>query len=56
MFPLLCDIDDKMCKTAVPVSCLRQGYRGVQFYDHSSQHGAFGMARILLDVDVKYIV
>ena len=53
---LLHETDDKMCKAAVPVSCLRRGYRTVQFYDHSSQHGAYGMARVLLHVDVKYIV
>jgi len=50
-------IDETMCQSAVPVSCLRQGYRSVQFYDQcSSQHGPFGFARILLDVDIKYIV
>eukprot|EP00584_Thalassiosira_punctigera_P003728 CAMPEP_0172537354 /NCGR_PEP_ID=MMETSP1067-20121228/8965_1 /TAXON_ID=265564 ORGANISM="Thalassiosira punctigera, Strain Tpunct2005C2" /NCGR_SAMPLE_ID=MMETSP1067 /ASSEMBLY_ACC=CAM_ASM_000444 /LENGTH=888 /DNA_ID=CAMNT_0013322641 /DNA_START=13 /DNA_END=2679 /DNA_ORIENTATION=+ len=50
-------IDELMCKTAVPVSCLRQGLRCVQFYDQcSSQHGPFGMARILLDVDISYVV
>jgi len=50
-------IDEIMCKTAVPVSCLRQGLRSVQFYDQcSSQHGPFGMARILLDVDINYVM
>jgi len=50
-------IDDCMCKSAVPVSCLRQGLRSVQFYDQSSsQHGPFGFARILVDVDIKHIV
>jgi len=49
-------IDEIMCKTAVPLSCLRQGFRSVQFYDQcSSQHGPFGMARILLDVDINYV-
>eukprot|EP00581_Thalassiosira_minuscula_P015876 CAMPEP_0183717868 /NCGR_PEP_ID=MMETSP0737-20130205/11317_1 /TAXON_ID=385413 /ORGANISM="Thalassiosira miniscula, Strain CCMP1093" /LENGTH=862 /DNA_ID=CAMNT_0025947345 /DNA_START=106 /DNA_END=2694 /DNA_ORIENTATION=- len=48
-------IDELMCKTAIPVSCLRQGFRTVQFYDHcGSQHGAFSFARILVDVDIKY--
>eukprot|EP00571_Detonula_confervacea_P010115 CAMPEP_0172305222 /NCGR_PEP_ID=MMETSP1058-20130122/6551_1 /TAXON_ID=83371 /ORGANISM="Detonula confervacea, Strain CCMP 353" /LENGTH=873 /DNA_ID=CAMNT_0013016751 /DNA_START=79 /DNA_END=2700 /DNA_ORIENTATION=- len=50
-------IDDQMCKAAIPVSCLRQGIRSVQFYDQcSSQHGPFGMARVLVDVDIKHTV
>lgn len=48
-------IDEVMCKMAVPVSCLRQGLRSVQFYDQgSSQYGPFGMARILLDVEINH--
>ena len=47
-------IDDTMCKSAVPVSCLRSGIRCVQFYDQCSlQHGPFEFARILVDVDMK---
>ena len=51
-------IDDTMCKSAVPVSCLRQGLRCVQFCDQGSAHGhgPFGMARILVHVDIKYDV
>lgn len=49
--------DDTMCKSAVPVSCLRQGLRSVLFYDQSSsQHGPFEFARILVDVDIKCIM
>lgn len=47
--------DDTMCKSAVPVSCIRPGLRCVQFYDQSSsQHGPFGFARVLLEVNIKY--
>lgn len=50
-------LDDTMCKTAVPVSSLRQGIRSVKFYDQCSrQHGPFEMARVLVDVDIKHIV
>ena len=50
-------LDDTMCKTAVPVSCLRKGIRSIQFYDQCSrQHGPFEMARVLVDVDIKHIV
>ena len=49
-------IDDTMCKSAVPVSCLRPGYRSVQFYDRTSQHGPFGFARLLVDINIKHIV
>lgn len=45
-------IDDLMCKSAIPVSCLRHGIRCVQFYDRGSQHGPFEMARILVDVEI----
>lgn len=49
-------VDDCMCKSAIPVSCLRQGLRSVQFYNQGSQHGPFGCARLLVDVDIKYPV
>ncbi|KAL7550595.1 hypothetical protein ACHAWF_013813, partial [Thalassiosira exigua] len=49
-------IDDLMCKSAVPVSSLRQGYRSVQFYDQiSQQHGPFGFAKILLEVGINCV-
>ncbi len=46
-------IDDTMCRTAIPVSCLRQGLRSVQFYDHNSQRGSFAFARLLVDVKIE---
>lgn len=47
-------IDDVLCKAAIPVSCLRQGFRNVQFYDTcGSQHGAYGFASLLVEVDMK---
>lgn len=49
-------INDTMCKSAVPISCLRQGIRSVQFYDRCGfQRGPYGFARLLVDVDIKYI-
>ena len=48
-------LDDTMCKTSIPVSCLRQGIRSVQFYDQCSrQYGPFLMSRLLVDIDIKY--
>jgi phosphatidylinositol phospholipase C delta len=44
-------IDEVLCKTAIPVSCLQQGFRNVQFYDScGSQHG---FASLLVEVDMK---
>jgi len=44
-----------MCRAAIPVNCLRNGIRCIQFFDKcSQQHGPFGMARVLVDIDVKY--
>ena len=46
--------DEEICTTAVPLSCLRQGIRAVQFYDKCSrQHGPFGLARVLVEVEYK---
>lgn len=46
--------DEEVCKTAVPLSCFRQGIRAVQFYDNCSrQHGPFGFARLLVEVKYK---
>jgi len=48
-------LDDTMCKTSIPVSCLRQGIRSVQFYDQCSrQYGPFLMSRLLVDIDIKH--
>lgn len=50
-------VDDQMCKTAIPVSCLRQGIRSIHFYDQCSrQHGPYGMASVLVDVKINRIV
>lgn len=47
-------LDDKMCKTSVPVSCLRKGFRSVQFAGQcGKRHGAFDFASILVDVDIE---
>ena len=46
-------LDDTMCRTAIPVSCLRQGIRSVQFYDRNSQRGSFAFARLLVDVKIE---
>ncbi len=46
-------IDDKICRTAIPVRCLRKGLRSVQFYDRNSQHGSFAFARLLVSVDIE---
>jgi len=47
-------LDDTVCKAAIPVSCLRQGYRSVRLNDqYGSQHGPFGFARLLLDVSIE---
>ena len=42
-------IDDKMCRTAVPVRCMRQGIRSVQF----GQNGSFAFARLLVSVKIE---
>ena len=48
-------INDTMCKSAVPMSCLRQGIRSVQFYDRCGlQRGPYGFVRLLVEVDMKY--
>jgi len=48
-------LDDFMCRAAIPVNCLRNGIRCIQFFDKcSQQHGPLGMARVLVDIDVKY--
>ena len=44
-------IDEVLCKTAIPVSCLRQGFRNVQFYDSCASHDGF--ASLLVEVDMK---
>lgn len=49
-------IDDIICKTALPVACLRQGYRSVQFYDNwSRQHGLLGLASLLVEVKFELL-
>ena len=48
-------VNDFVCMAAVPVSCLRHGYRSLPLYDQrGSQHGPFDFARIILDVDIKH--
>jgi phosphatidylinositol phospholipase C delta len=44
--------DDKVAAAAIPVSCLRQGYRSIQLYDHqNSRTGAFRYATLLVKID-----
>lgn len=47
-------LDDTMCKVAIPVNCLREGFRNVQFYDATnSQCGPFEFASILVEINIK---
>jgi hypothetical protein len=40
-------------KAAIPISCLRQGFRSVHFYDQcNSQHGPFEFASILVEIEI----
>ena len=44
--------DDKIAAAAIPISCLRQGYRSVQLYDYHSntRHGPFQYATLLVEI------
>lgn len=45
--------DDKLCSSAIPVGCLRQGYRNIQLYDHNNTRtGPFECATLF--VHIKY--
>jgi hypothetical protein len=46
-------IDDTICRTAIPVRCLRQGLRSVHFYDSNSQRGSLAFARLLVNVKIE---
>ena len=44
--------DDKIAAAAIPISCLRQGYRSIQLYDYHSntRHGPFQYATLLVEI------
>ena len=46
-------IDEKICRTAVPIRCLREGIRSVQFYDRNTQNGSIAVARLLVSVTIE---
>ena len=44
--------DDKVACATIPVSCLRQGWRSVQLYDHrNTRTGAFRFATLLVEIE-----
>lgn len=45
--------DDKVATAAIPVRCLRKGYRSVQLYDaNNTRTGPFGFANLLVEVQM----
>lgn len=46
------DVDDIICSSAIPVSCLRKGYRSVQLYDdHGNTSGPFECATLFVKIE-----
>ena len=46
-------LGDKIASAAIPVSCLRQGFRSVQLYDHhNSRVGPFHYATLLVHIEM----
>jgi phosphatidylinositol phospholipase C delta len=46
-------VDDKIACSAIPVSCLRQGYRSIQLYDHhNTRTGPFQYATLLVKIEI----
>ena len=44
-------MDDKIGHSAIPISCLRQGYRSIALYDsHNTRSGPFGSASIFVEI------
>lgn len=44
-------IDDKVADSAIPISCLRTGYRSIQLFDENfSRSGPFGFATLLVEI------
>jgi len=44
--------DDKLCSSAIPVTCLRQGYRNVQLYDHNNTRtGPFECSTLFVKIE-----
>eukprot|EP00591_Stephanopyxis_turris_P010094 CAMPEP_0195510440 /NCGR_PEP_ID=MMETSP0794_2-20130614/3081_1 /TAXON_ID=515487 /ORGANISM="Stephanopyxis turris, Strain CCMP 815" /LENGTH=398 /DNA_ID=CAMNT_0040637859 /DNA_START=180 /DNA_END=1376 /DNA_ORIENTATION=- len=49
--------DDFIASAAIPISCLRKGYRSVQLFDaNNTRSGPFDFASILIKVDMEVIV
>jgi hypothetical protein len=45
-------IDDKIASAAIPISCLRKGFRSIQLYDrHNSRVGPFHYATLLVHIE-----
>ncbi|KAG7367248.1 phosphatidylinositol-specific phospholipase C, X domain containing protein [Nitzschia inconspicua] len=46
------NLDDIICSSAVPISCLRKGYRSVQLYDdHGRTSGPFECATLFVKIE-----
>jgi phosphatidylinositol phospholipase C delta len=44
-------LDDKVGEAAIPINCLRKGYRSIQLYDlNNTRSGAFSFATILVHI------
>mmetsp|Transcript_67818 Transcript_67818/g.75909 ORF Transcript_67818/g.75909 Transcript_67818/m.75909 type:complete len:822 (+) Transcript_67818:195-2660(+) len=44
--------DDKLCSSAIPVTCLRQGYRNIQLYDHNNTRtGHFECSTLFVKIE-----
>jgi len=46
--------DDFIASAAIPISCLRKGYRSVKLFDcHNTRSGAFGLASLLIEINIE---
>jgi len=47
-------LDDNVGYAAIPVSCLRKGYRSIQLYDsNNTRSGAFSYASLLVEIEIN---
>lgn len=47
-------VDDKVADSAVPMSCMRHGYRSIQLYDkHGGRSGHYNFATLLVEVQLE---
>lgn len=47
-------LDDYVAYAAIPINCLRTGYRSIQLYDkNNTRTGAFGYASLLVDIQIN---